>query len=655
MNANELLRDLVLVMGTCLVSLIALRPLRVPPLVGFLAAGILIGPGGLGLVHDRASIDNLANVGIVFLLFTIGLQFSVRDLLAMSRYVFGGGALQVALTVLLVGGALHVAGIPVRQASYLGVMVAMSSTAILLRALDERGELGAAHGRFMLSVSLFQDVLVVPLILFLPLWAGGPGVDMEEAWLALARTLGLLIALFLTARFLLPLLLNCVVTLRSREAFTLATLVGALGTAWVCGEFGVSLALGAFLAGIVLADSEYAHQVLSEVTPLRDGLASLFFASVGMLVQPRLWLEQPLLSLGLVVGAIALKAVAATVAGRAVGLSTRAATLGALGLSQVGEFSFVLALMGGQAGLFQQVHEPAFLSVAVLSMAVVPLVLRAAPRLASGLSRPGRVEGGTEEDVAEAPADHVVVVGYGVSGRNVTRVLKRHAVRHVVLEMNPGTVRRIRGEVDRVLYGDATQEEVLRRAGILDARVLLVAIPDPAASRQIVAVAKKLRPDLFVVVRTRLVAEVQALRELGATSVVPEELETSLELASRVLAAFGVPERVLGREKAAIRREGYGVLLQQGLGMGGAPDLDDLLSELDMTYVALPTGSPVLGRSLKELDLRRATGATVVAIQRQGRSLANPGPDTRLEAGDVVAAVGDRQQVLALRQALGEA
>ena len=250
--------------------------------------------------------------------------------------------------------------------------------------------------------------------------------------------------------------------------------------------------------------------------------------------------------------------------------------------------------------------------------------------------------------------DHVIVVGFGVSGRNVTRVLQRHSVHYVVLEMNPATVRAIRGEVEHVAYGDATQEEVLRHAGLLSARVLVVAIPDPAATRQIVAVAKKLRPDLFVVVRTRLVAEVEPLRRLGATSVVPEELETSLELAGRALAAFGVPERVVAREKGNMRREGYGLLLQQALGSGGAPELDDLLAELDLTYVALAGGSPGVGRSLQELDLRRLTGATVVAIQRAGRALPNPGPETRLEAADVVAALGDREQVLALRRALGE-
>ncbi len=670
MDHGGLLRDLVLVMGACLLSVIALGRLKVPTLVAFLVAGLVIGPGGLRLVHDRASIDAISEIGVVFLLFTIGLQFSVSDLLQLKRYVLLGGSVQVALTALLVTGAALAGGIAFRQASFLGVMVAMSSTAILLRLLTDRGEVGAPHGRFGLGVCILQDLLVVPLILFLPMWAGGEQAAPAEAWGALARTGGLLAAIFLGARFLFPWFLERIVRAKSREAFTLATLLGALGTAWLCGQAGVSLSLGAFLAGIVLADSAYAHQVLSEITPLKDALSSLFFASVGMFVQPAVWVEAPLLSVGLIVGTLAVKVGAAAAAAALLGLSRRATLLGAVGLAQIGEFSFVLALMGGGAvGLFPDAYRPQFFSVAVLTMAATPFLLRlvagwTALRHEQALER---LAGAGGEGAAAHPAggggghgaglslsDHVIVVGYGVSGRNVTRVLARHGVHHVVVEMNPATVRRIQQEVEHVFYGDATQEEVLRHAVIGEARVLVIAIPDPAATRQIVAMAKKLRPDLFVVVRTRLVAEVEPLRRLGATSVVPEELETSLELAGRALAAFGVPERVVAREKGAIRREGYGVLLQQAPGLGGAPELEDLLAELDMTYVALGPGAPVAGRTLRELDLRGRTGATVVAIQRAGSSLANPGADTRLVEGDVVAAVGSREQVLALRALLGE-
>lgn len=665
-GAPDIFRDLVIVMGASLAAIMALRRLKVPTLVAFLVAGILIGPGGFKLVTSKENIAHLGEIGVVFLLFTIGLQFSIRDLMQMKRLALLGGTLQVVLTMLATTAAGVALGMDVAHASFLGALLAMSSTAILLRLLADTGETGAPHGRFMLAVLIFQDLAVVPVMLFLPLWGGG-GQDVGAAWAALGTTLGLLAGLFLGARFIFPWLLERVVRLRSRESFTLATLLGALGTAWICSQFGVSLALGAFLAGIVLAESPYAHQVLSEITPLRDVLGCLFFASVGMLVVPADWVAAPLLTLGLLGGLLALKIVPAFVSARVLGLSTRAALPAAFGLAQVGEFSLVLASLGMEAGVFAEEHRGAFLSVAVLSMALTPFALRLAPAVAGLLARARKATAPAHEGASGGTGggghgghgaglgieDHVIVVGYGVTGRNVARLLQRHGVHYVVLEMNPATVRRIRDEVEHVQYGDATQEEVLNHAGIGAARVLVIAIPDPAGARQIVAVARKLRPDLVILARTRLVTEVDALRRLGAQDVVPEEFETSLELAGRVLASYGVSERVVAREKNAIRRERYSMLLEGAPPPPPADDLDVLLAEVDVASLAVPSASSLVGRSLRELDLRRLTGVTVLALTRDGRSSANPDPDSRIAAGDILAVMGGPDQVRQARELLG--
>lgn len=664
-GGHDIFRDLVIVMAACLGAVMALRRAKVPTLVSFLVAGILIGPGGFKLVTSEANIAQLGEIGVVFLLFTIGLQFSIRELLQMKRLALLGGGLQVVLTMVATTAAGMAVGMDMAHASFLGALLAMSSTAILLRLLEESGETASPHGRFMLAVLILQDLAVVPIMLFLPLWGGGGGQEASQAWILLAKTLGLLAALFLTARFVFPWLLERVVRMRSREAFTLATLLGAMGTAWLCGEVGVSLALGAFLAGIVLAESPYAHQVMSEITPLRDALGCLFFASVGMLVEPKAWVEAPLLTLGLLAAVLVLKIVPAFVTARFLGLSTRSALPGAFGLAQVGEFSLVLAGLGTKAGVFDAANQPAFLSVAVLSMAITPLLLRVAPRLAEAL-RIGKAKGG--ERHADAPADahggagghgghggglaledHVIVVGYGVTGRNVTRFLQRHGVHHVVLELNPATVKRIRTEVEHVMYGDATQEGALVYAGVRGARVLVVAVPDPAGSRQIVAVARKLRPDLVILARTRLVAEVEALRRLGAQDVVPEEFETSLELAGRVLASYGVSDRVVAREKAEIRRERYAILLEGAPPPPPAEDLDALLAEVDVATLAVLPASPAVGRSLRELDLRRRVGVTVLAVTRGGTSSPNPDPSLAIAAGDLLAVMGGPEQLRALR------
>jgi len=651
MGSAGLLRDLVIVMGSCLLAVSLLGRLRVPSVVAFLVAGILIGPGGAGLVTSQASIEGLAKVGVVFLLFSVGLQFSVSELLRLKNYVLVGGGLQMLGTVVLVAVPAWWLGMPLNQATFLGYMVAQTSTTVLLRVLGERGEVEAPHGRYGVGVSIAQDLSVVPAILFLPMWAGSDAA-VEGAWGTLLRTVGLLAAIFVAARFLFPWFLEQIVHMRSREAFTLATLLGALGTAWLCGLVGVSLSLGAFLAGIVLADSRYAHQVLSEITPLKDALASLFFASVGMLVSPSTWVEAPLLSVGLVTGAILVKLLTGALPALWLGMGKRGALLGGAGTAQVGEFSFVLVVVGGPVGLFAAENRAQFLSVAVLSMALAPYLMRA---LGAYADRRGLRDVGTASQAAPGPAleDHTIVVGYGVTGRNVVRVLGRHGVHYVVVELNPATVRRIHGEVERVEYGDATQEAVLVHAGVLAARAIVVAIPDPAAARQIVAVARKLRPDLVILARTRLVSEVEALRRLGAQDVVPEEFETSLELAGRVLVTYGVSERIVAREKNEIRRERYGVLL------GGAPiptpadDLDALLSEVDVATLAVAPGSTVVGRSLRELDLRRQTGATVLALTRDGRASPNPDPDSQLQVGDLLAVMGGPEHVRQVRALLG--
>jgi len=644
---DSLLRDIVIVMAASLVAVGLLGRLRVPSVVCFLLAGLLVGPHGTALIASQDASRQLGEIGVVFLLFTVGLQFSVGDLLRLRSYVLLGGGLQVLLTVALVAVPARAMGLTLGQATFLGYMVAQTSTTVLLRVLTDRGEVGAPHGRFGLGVSIAQDLSVVPAILFLPLWAGTAS-ETGAAWGALALTALQLAGLALAARYLVPWFLERVVRTRSREAFTLATLVGALGTAWLCGLVAGSAPLGAFLAGIVLAGSPYAHQALSEITPLKDALGSLFFASVGMMVDPAAWAQSPLLSLGLVVGAVALKLFTGALPALALRLGPRGMVLGSAGVAQVGEFSFVLAAAGAQHGLFPEVLQAQFVSVAVLSMALSPGLVRALSALADrrGLRAPSAGPAGTALPPLD---DHVVLVGYGVTGRNVGRVLLRHRVPHAVIDLNPATVREVKGLVPHAAYGDATQEGMLRHMAIEHARALVIAIPDPAAARQIVAVARKLRPDLYIAVRTRLLAEVDALRALGAQDVVSEEFETSLELAGRALAAYGISDRLVAREKARIRRERYAALLDGALPPAPAEDLDTLLAEADVSTLVVAPGSAVVGRSLRALDVRQRTGAMVIAHTRDGSTRASPDPEVPLAVGDRLAVMGTPEAILAVR------
>jgi CPA2 family monovalent cation:H+ antiporter-2 len=659
------LRDLVAVLAVSLVVIFALRRVRVPTVAALLLAGVLLGPGGLGLVRDRQSLETVAEVGVAMLLFTIGLKLSLRELLSLRGLVFGAGGLQVALSVTAGAVAAVLGGFPAGQALFFGCLLAMSSTAIVLRLLDERGETEAPHGRFGLSVLVFQDLAVVPMMLALPLLGGAQGATWQRAALTVLGSLAMVAGIVVCARFLFPRFLGLVVRARSRELFTLATLLVVLGTAWLGSRAGISLALGAFLAGLVVADSDYAQQMLAEMVPLRDAFGSLFFVSVGMLLDPSLWWREPLATAGLGAAVVLGKAAIVGLAALAFGLGPRVAVLAGLGLAQIGEFSFILARAGAGHGLIGGEVYQRFLAVTVLTMVLTPFAALLAARLAPCTDRVGwlralaargdrsaRLGGRRSGETVAAVTDHVVVVGYGLNGRNVARVLRRLEVPCVVLELNPVGVRTARAAGETALYGDATSREVLARAGLARARVLVVAIADAPSSRQVVAVARAAAPRLKILVRTRYLGEVEPLYRLGADEVVPEEFETSLELAGAAMAAYGAPTRVIEREKARIRGERYDLLSAGGRAFRSQAPLASLLGAADLSEVAVAAGSPADGVTLRALDLRGLAGASVVAVEREGAIMGNPGPDQRLEAGDVIYLWGQPEQIAAARALL---
>jgi len=657
-----ILKELLLVMSLSLVTVYAVRRLRVPNIVGFLVAGIAIGPGALGLVKDRHAIEVLAEIGIVLLLFTIGVKISLKDLARMRGVLIGAGGLQVLITAVLVAGIAWLAGVEPNRAVFLGFLIALSSTAVVLKLLEDRGESGAPHGRLALGILIFQDLAIVPMMLLLPLLGRQGDASWGGALLALLESVVLLSVLIGAAVFVLPWLLERVVRTRSPEIFTLAVLVVVLGTAYLTSRIGLSLALGAFLAGIVVSESRYAAQILAEVTPFRDSLGGLFFVSIGMLVDPGIWVGAPVTTLGLVIALVTLKAAVVFAVALAFGFGTRAATLGALGLAQVGEFSFVLAEAGRDFRLFAGDLFQMFLSVSVLSMALTPLAMLAAPRLARILQRaalPGRRKRTAVED--EAPEvrdptrplrDHVIIVGAGVAGQNVARVLRSLDVDHVFLELNPITVRQMQDTGERILYGDATKREVLAKARITRARVLVVTIPDPAAARQIVVIARGLNAEVILIVRTRFLTEVDGLYRLGANEVVPEEFVTAVELVGLVMATYGVPERHVTREKALIRHERYRMLRGAEAAGEPHPSLKALASSADFDEVVLAPDSPAVGQDLRALALRSRAGVTVVGVERDGRVTGNPDPGFRLAARDGLLLFGAAEQLESARALL---
>jgi CPA2 family monovalent cation:H+ antiporter-2 len=629
---HAVLTELVLVMAAAVAAAALLRRINVPPVVGFILAGILIGPGGLGLIRDRHQIELVAEVGVILLLFTVGIKLRIGDLWKLRSSVFGGGSMQVLLTGGITFAVAVAGGRPVAEAAVWGGMVALSSTVLVLWSLERSGDIGTGPGRTMVSVLLFQDLAVVPVMLALPLLAGHAATVGEVAWL-LGRSVAVILMTVMGARFAFPWITARIVASGSRELFTLTTFLVAVGTALVFGHFGLSMALGAFLAGMVVSESEYVGRMLDDITPLRDVFNSLFFVSMGMLVEPRLWVERPLLTIGLVVGVMALKAVvAAGVAWPLLRNPAAAAAVG-LGLAQIGEFSIVVGVEAGRLGLLPAGQRQLFLAIAVPTMVLTPFMIGAGRRIARQRAA-----------LYGAPPlprfdDHVIIVGYGINGRNVARALSLLEVPHVVVDLNPYTVAELQAAGGHALEGDARQVEVLEAVGMGRARGLVAAIADAASTRAVVEAARSLNPDAQIIARTRYLREVEPLAALGADQVIPEEFETSLELTGRVLGLYGAPPHVVEREKATLRREGYGLL--RGDADHGHSTLEALRELPGVNRVPVPPGSAAAGRTLSELDLRRRTGATVLAVERGSELQVNPSPEFQLEAGDGLLAFAD--------------
>ena len=443
--ALEGLKDIVILFGLALVTVILLRRFRFPSIIGFLLTGVLAGPHAFGLIRDAHQVEQMAELGVVLLLFTIGIEFSLKELMRIKHLVLLGGGLQVVLTILAVAAFCTLSGFSAPQSTFFGFLVTLSSTAILMKLLADAGQMDTPHGKVALGILIFQDLCIVPLMLFTPLLAGG-GDGLREVAVIFVKAAAFIVTAHYGARFLVPWIFEQVVKSRSRELFILTIIFIGMGTAWLTAEAGLSLALGAFIAGLAISESEYSHQALGDIMPFREAFMSLFFISVGMLLDPAALLAYPLLIASLVAIIIVVKTLITTGAGLALGLPMRVALVAGLSLAQIGEFSFILSQAGLQHGLLSPEAYQMFLAASIATMAMTPLCLKIADPLASytvGIlphswtRGRGVLSGGTKKSTL---SDHVLIVGYGVNGKNLAKVLKHLKIPHTVIETNPFTV-----------------------------------------------------------------------------------------------------------------------------------------------------------------------------------------------------------------------
>ena len=655
MHEADIFRDLLLLLGLATGISFLMRRLSQSTVVGYLLTGLIAGPSGLSLISNAGTVEHLAEIGVALLLFTVGVEFSLERLARMKQIALGGGSLQVGMTVLLTMSVLMVFGTPAGHALFWGFLVAVSSTAIVMKLLEERLEIETLPGRISLGILLFQDLCVVPMMALVPVLAAGERAQLLPVFAAVVKSLAIVAAIVVSARYLFPRILRAVAGVRSRELFIIATLFFTMGTAWCAASLGLSLALGAFIAGVVISESEYSHQATAAIIPFRDSFSALFFVAIGMLIDLHYAAAHAGVVLGVTAAILTGKIVAGGAAVRIMGFPARLAVVSGLAVAQVGEFSFVLLREGASRGMIRESYYQVFLAAAVLTLAATPGLVALGPRVSRWFGRRGPVPGEAEDPQAEAPlSDHVIICGYGENGRRLARLLRDNILPYVIIDVNSRAVRRARSAGERIYFGDISSLEILQRAGAERARAVVFAVSDPTILPQAISHARHLNPDLHIIARLKRIADAGELRKAGATDVVAEEIEAWMEIALRVLRIFGMPREALAEQIGALRAGDYEA--QRIIPMPGQPlrHLWRLLPEVDLeTFVVLP-GSALAGMQLREVDLRNRSGAVVVALVRPNEVLYNPAPVMVLEGGDQLVLMGSRLQLEAANEALEE-
>ena len=646
MSEARLLIDLTLLVGMAIPIVALAHRLSAPPLVGFFVAGVLVGPNGFGLISATDEVELLSELGVALLLFEVGLELSLSHVLQWARAVFIGGGLQVGCTLLGVAALAFAFGVPPGQAIFYGALAALSSTAIVTKIYADRGELDSAQGRSVISILLFQDLCVLPLILVLPVLSDLGDADIGVLGIEFLRGLVIITVLMVGGMFIVRRTLDRIVLFRDRELFTLCVAFFCIGTAVVTASAGFSIAIGAFIAGLIISESEYGLQALSDVLPFRAVFSGIFFISVGMLLDVSAVMTEFGLLLALLAVLFALKVALAAVSVLAVGGMTSTALVSGLSLAQVGEFSILLASEGLRLGLFREGDYQHFLSAAVLSMMATPFLISVARPIAERIAPSGRgLQRLSDAASADTMSDHTIIVGYGVAGRYLARVLNAAGIKCIVVEHDAHLVRRAREDRIPVEFGDGTQPAVLKHVGAHRARVVVFAISSPTEERRGVAAARDLNPAARIVVRTRYTRAIDELMALGATDVVVEEFEASIELFAKALESYRIPINRIWQEAETVRTEHYALL--RGTGQ---PDLRlDALKHLGihdaLELVEIRDGAEVIGTSATSLKLRRRTGAVQIAVVREGHPIYRRDSAFHYRAGDTVVLVGDRESL----------
>ncbi len=643
-----LLKDIVIIFALSTVVNYLFTKIKIPTIIGYLFTGIIAGPHLLGLITSVHQIELMAEIGVILLMFTIGLEFSINHLFKIRKIVFLGGFLQLFLTAGITLLFARLYDLSWTGSIFVGFLTALSSTAVVLKLLQERSEITSNYGRTVLGILIFQDIILIPLLLFTPMLGGAATDPQRELLLLLGKTIFLVGLVYIGNRWLMPKILQMIALTRNQELFMMSIFVICLAIALLTSEMGISLAFGAFLAGLMISESEYSHNAFGHLIPFKDTFTSFFFVSVGMLLDLSFVAENPWLVTSTILLVLLIKMIVAGGTAFVLGHTFRGTIMVGFALCQVGEFSFILAQSGLQYEIIPDYYYQLFLAVAIISMSVTPLLIMISKPVAEELLKLPLpkfwVEGLFPLPQIEVPElkNHIVFIGKDSRALNLTRMANHHHLPSISVVFDPGLVKKLQEEGHTVVYGDATNIPILERAHVDTAGIVVVSVGNVIVAMSIIEKVRILNPHVHIIARTRYVYDLEELYRSGADLVIPEEFETAIDIFEKMLQKRLVPQREINRVTAKIRDDHYGTFRDR------SDDSDLLFKELpnvEIMALKVREGSSVIGKTIKEIQFRKVYGVTLVAILRDQELIEHPDVDVCLKESDIAYMLGRPEQL----------
>lgn len=643
------LKDIVIIFAlSTFVNFIFTR-IRVPAIIGYLITGIIAGPYLLKLISSPENVEVMAEIGVILLMFTIGLEFSLNHLLNIRKVVFLGGFMQLLLTATMAMLAARVFHFEWTESLFVGFLTALSSTAVVMKLLQERSELTTHYGKTIVGILIFQDIILIPLLLFTPMLGGATADVGHDLLILMLKTIGIMLFIWVGTKWLMPWLLHLIAMTRSQELFLMSLLLICLAVAMLTHQLGMSLAFGAFLAGLMISDTEYSHSAFGNLIPFKDVFTSFFFVSIGMLLDLGFVAEHPWLVIGTVLLVIVLKAFVAGMTAFSLGHTFFGTVVVGLSLAQVGEFSFILAGLGLMHNIITPYHYQLFLAVAITSMALSPLMIQISRPLANlmlKLPLPPRIVNGLfpvkQVEIPEI-SNHTLLIGKDSRAINLASMIKTMGLPFTSIVFDPDLARREMEKGNLTVFGDATFEPVLREAFAHTAELVIVSVGNLITALSIVEHIRRMNKHAHIIVRTRHVTDIEELYKLGASQVIPEEFETAIDFFERILGKYLIPRMDIERAIARTREDNYGIFRDKTR-VGGYSLLKDI-PDIEIAAARVGEESVFAGKTIAQTAMRKTAGVTIVAINHDGRISANPEPSSVIYGNDIVYLLGKPEMI----------